>query len=53
VAFEGLELARKRHWDEDALKVLREIEVHLHDGMDVLSACLKVGISDKTVDITN
>ena len=28
-------MARKRYWDEDALKVLREIDVHLHDGLDV------------------
>ena len=33
---------------EDALKLLREIDVHLHDGLDVLSSCRKAGISDKT-----
>ena len=27
-------MARKRYSDEDALKVLREIDVHLHDGLD-------------------
>ena len=32
-------MARKRHWDEDILKLLREIEVHLSSGMDVSSAC--------------
>jgi len=41
-------MARKRYSDEDALNVLREIEVHLHDGLDVVSACRKAGISDKT-----
>ncbi len=25
-------MARKRYSDEDALKLLREIDVHLHDG---------------------
>ena len=41
-------MARKRYLDEDALKVLREIDVHLHDGLDVVSSCRKAGISDKT-----
>ncbi len=41
-------MARKRHSDEEALKILREIEAHLHDGSDVVSACRKAGISDKT-----
>lgn len=41
-------MARKRYLDEDILKLLREIEVHLHDGMDVISACRKAGVSDKT-----
>jgi len=41
-------MARKRHSDEDALKVLREIDVHLHDGLDVVSSCRKAGTSDKT-----
>ena len=39
-------MARKRYSDEDALKILREIDVHLHDGLDVVSACRKAGISD-------
>ena len=34
--------------DEDVLKLLREIDVHLHDGLDVVSACRKAGISDKS-----
>ena len=38
----------KRYSDEDALKLLREIDLHLHDGLDVVSACRKSGISDKT-----
>ena len=41
-------MARKRSSDEDALKILREIDVHLHDGLDVVSSCRKAGISDKT-----
>ena len=41
-------MARKRYSDEDALKVLREIDEHLYDGLDVLSSCRKAGISDKT-----
>ena len=41
-------MVRKRHSDEDILKLLREIEVHVHSGMDVVSACRKAGVSDKT-----
>lgn len=41
-------MARKRYNEEDILRLLREIEVHLHGGMDVVSACRTVGISDKT-----
>ena len=41
-------MARKRYNAEDILRLLREIEVHLHGGMDVASACRTVGISDKT-----
>ena len=41
-------MARKRSSDEDALKILREIDVHLHNGLDVMSSCRKAGISDKT-----
>ena len=41
-------MARKRYSDEDALKILHGIDVHLHDGFDVVSSCLKAGISDKT-----
>ena len=32
-------MARKRHSDEDILKLLREIEVKLAEGNDVQSAC--------------
>ncbi len=31
-------MARKRHTDEDALRLLREIEVHLASGNDVTEA---------------
>ena len=41
-------MARKRYSDEDALKILPEIDFHLHDGLDVVSACFKAGISNKT-----
>ena len=30
-------MARKCYSDEDVLKLLREIDVHLHDGLDVVS----------------
>ena len=41
-------MARKRHSDEDLLKLLREIELKLTAGDDVASACRSVGISDAT-----
>lgn len=41
-------MARKRHSDEDVLKLLREIELKLTAGFDVASACRSVGISDAT-----
>ena len=41
-------MARKRHSDDDILKLLREIEVNLSGGSDVASACRSVGISDAT-----
>ena len=41
-------MGRKRYSDEAVLKLLREIDVHLHDGLDVVSACRKAGISDKS-----
>ena len=44
----GLDMARKRHSDEDVLKLLREIELKLTAGADVASACRSVGISDAT-----
>jgi len=39
-------MARKRHSDEDCLRLLREIELKLADGSDVASACRSAGISD-------
>ena len=33
---------------KEVLRLLREIEVNLHGGMDVVSACRKAGVSDKT-----
>jgi len=41
-------MARKRHSDEDILKLVREIELKLAEGSDVQSACRSVGISDAT-----
>ena len=41
-------MAWKRYSDEDVLKLLREIEVHLASGSDVVSACRTVGVSDAT-----
>ena len=41
-------MARKRYSDEDCLKILREIEVHLAGGMDIPTACRSAGISDAT-----
>jgi putative transposase len=41
-------MARKRHSDEDILKLLREIEVRLASGSDVAAACRAAGISDAT-----
>jgi len=41
-------MARKRYLDEDILKLLREVEVHIYSGMDVVSACRKAGVSDET-----
>ena len=41
-------MAQKRFSDEDALKMLRAIEVYLADGFGVLESCRKVGVSDKT-----
>ena len=41
-------MARKRYADENALKVWREIDAYLYDGLDVVSSCRKAEISDKT-----
>ena len=38
----------KRYSDEDVLKLLREIDNDLRDGLDVVSACRKAGISNKS-----
>jgi len=43
-------MARKRHSDEDCLRLLREIEVHLAGGSDVGTSCRTAGISDATYD---
>jgi hypothetical protein len=41
-------MARTRHSDEDILKLLREIEVHLSSGSDVATTCRAAGIGDAT-----
>ncbi len=41
-------MARKRHSDEDILKLLREVGVHLASGSDVATSCRAAGISDAT-----
>ncbi len=41
-------MARKRCSDEDILRLLREIELHLASGIDVSTACRKAGVSDAT-----
>jgi putative transposase len=41
-------MARKRHSDEDILKLLREIEVRLASGRDVSTARRAAGIGDAT-----
>ena len=39
-------MAQKPYSDEFVLKLLREIDVYPHDGLDVVSACRKAGISN-------
>ena len=41
-------MARKRYSDEGVLRLLREIELSLAEGLDVVSACRKAGVSDAT-----
>ena len=41
-------MARKRYNEEDILRLLREIEMYLHGGIDVVSAGRTAGISGKT-----
>lgn len=41
-------MARKRHSEEDILKLLREIELHLAGVADVATACRAAGVSDAT-----
>ena len=41
-------MSRKRHSEEDILRLLREIELSLASGSDVASACHSAGVSDAT-----
>lgn len=44
----GWRIVRKRYSAEDALMILRSIDVHLYGGLDLVGACRKVGIPEKT-----
>ena len=33
----------KRNSDEDVLISFRKVDIHFHDGLDVMSACRKAG----------
>lgn len=46
-------MARKRYSDEDVLRLLREIELSLAEGLDVVSACRKAGVSDASYTNTH
>ena len=39
-------MARKRHSDEDCLRILRQVELDLAAGVDVAKTCRTAGISD-------
>ena len=39
-------MALKRYADKDVFKLMREIDVHLHDSFDVVSAYRKAVIAD-------
>jgi len=41
-------MARKRYSDEDVLRLLREIELSLSSGSNVVTACRTAGVSDAT-----
>ena len=40
-------MERKQYLDEDTLKILCKIDVHLHHDHVVLSSCHKAGFSEK------
>jgi putative transposase len=42
------EIARKRHLDEDCLKILRQVELGLEGVADVARVCRSAGINDAT-----
>ena len=44
-------MSRKRYSNEDALKILREIDVHLHHGLDVVSSCRKREFQIRVISI--
>lgn len=44
----ALGMARKRYSDQDTLKLLREIELHLASGKDIMTSGWAAGVSDTT-----
>lgn len=42
---------RKRYLDEDALKILHDIDVYLHDGLDVVMRAERRGFRIKSMTI--
>lgn len=44
-------MARKQYSDEDVLKTLPEVDVHLYDSLDLVSAYRKAGILDNTISV--
>jgi transposase-like protein len=41
-------MAKQRYKPEDIIVKLREVEIHQGKGMDIMSACRQVGITDAT-----
>ena len=41
-------MARKRHGEDDILRLLSEVEVHCNIGKAIVSACRLGGVSDKS-----
>jgi len=39
-----LRMAMKSYLDETVLKIVREVDLYLHDMLDVVSSCSKTGV---------